>query len=162
MRMKTKAQPFSLWPCSYLQGDRKRRSNRIRSAQRKPHSSRLWNVNTRAWEQVLSKQQQDIRCSRGTDTVYVYYDVTCSLSQHTLRILLTAFDVEPLRKHEAASRLQPTGHLTTGPSHRPLFFFSLAPPHTILPRDSRLQCDHLSECFKRHNNVYCTVWLKDG
>ncbi len=88
------------------------------------------------------------------------YDVTYSLSQRTLRTLQMVFDVQPLQKHEAANRLQPTGHLT----HQSLIRASVLLvgfPHTILPRDGRLQHDHLSECFRQQNNVYCTVGQTD-
>lgn len=158
-RKANKPRLCDLWLCSCLQCKRKCHSNQIRSQHRNFHSSRLWNVNIhprlsqhrgaasgQTWDVVASNKHQ---C-----------DVTYSLSQHTLEALLMVFDVQPLQKHEAANPLQPTGHLT----HKSLILFSLVlvgSPHTTLPWDSRLRYDHLSECFRQQNNVYCTVSYMD-
>ena len=86
------------------------------------------------------------------------YEVTYSLPQHTLQILMV-FDIQSLQKHEAANGLQPTRHLTHQ-SHTlvPLTGF----PHTILLWDSQLQCDHLSECLRQQKNVDTTVSWKEA
>lgn len=93
--------------------------------------------------------------------MFIHYDATCGLSQHTLRILLMVFDVQPLQKHEAAKLLQPTGHLTQQPVI-PASVLLPGSPHTILPRDSQLQYDHLSECFRQQNDVSCTASCRAG
>lgn len=76
----------------------------------------------------------------------------CSI---TLQILLVAFDVQPLSKHEAAKRLQPTGHLTQKSLHT-----GLCSSRRLYSRSShetsRLRHHHLSACLKL-NSVYCTV-----